>query len=203
LRGALISPQVKHRAAILDPNEFGDLLRAIWSYGGQPTTIAALKLMALLYPRPGELRQAHWSEFDLEQRVWTIPPERAKMRREQKKPLNGASMEVLFELHQLTGHETLAFPAIGVRMRPISENTMNQALRRMGFDQAQQTAHGFRATASTMLNESGKWSSDAIEVELAHIDINAVRRAYHRATYWDERSEMAEWWSDEVGRMRN
>jgi len=203
LRGALITPQVKHRTAILDPNEFGNLLRAIWSYGGQPTTTAALKLMALLYPRPGELRQAHWSEFDLEQKIWTIPPERAKMRREQKKPLNDASIRVLLALHQLTGQGALVFPAIGSRMKPISENTMNQALRRMGFDQSQQTAHGFRASASTMLNESGKWSSDAIEVELAHIDVNAVRRAYHRATYWEERSKMAEWWGDEVGRMRD
>ena len=203
LRGALITPQVRHRAAILDPNEFGNLLKAIWRYGGQPATTAALKLMVLLYPRPGELRQAHWSEFDLQQKVWTIPSERAKMRREHKKPLNDASVAVLKELHQLTGQETLVFPAIGARMRPISENTMNQALRRMGFDQAQQTAHGFRASASTMLNECGKWSSDAIEVELAHIDTNAVRRAYHRATYWDERSKMAEWWSDEVGRMRD
>lgn len=125
------------------------------------------------------------------------------MRREHKKPLNAASIEVLVGLHKLTGQETLVFPAIGSRMKPISENTMNQALRRMGFDQARQTAHGFRASASTMLNESGKWSSDAIEVELAHIDINAVRRAYHRATYWDERSKMAQWWGDEVGRMRD
>lgn len=203
LRGALITPQVKHRAAILDPDEFGKLLRAIWSYGGQPTTTAALKLMALLYPRPGELRQAHWSEFDLEQKVWTIPSERAKMRREHKKPLNAASIEILVGLHKLTGQETLVFPAIGSRMKPISENTMNQALRRMGFDQNQQTAHGFRASASTMLNESGKWLSDAIEVELAHIDVDAVRRAYHRATYWGERSKMTEWWSHEVSRMRD
>jgi integrase len=202
LRGALITPQVKHRAAILDPDEFGSMLKAMWVYSGQPATIAALKLMALLYPRPGELRQAHWSEFDLERKVWTIPAERAKMRREHKKPLTEASVNVLVELHQLTGHGPLVFPTIGARMRPISENTLNQALRRMGFDQTQHTAHGFRASASTMLNESGKWSSDAIEVELAHIDTNEVRRAYHRATYWDERSRMAEWWSDEVARMR-
>jgi integrase len=203
LRGALISPQVVHRAAILDENEFGSLLNAIWSYGGQPTTVAALKLMALLYPRPGELRQANWSEFDLDKQVWTIPAERAKMRREHKKPLTEASVEILFELQRLTGHQPLVFPAIGANTRPISENTMNQALRRMGFDQTQHTSHGFRASASTMLNESGKWSSDAIEVELAHIDPNAVRRAYHRATYWDERTQMAQWWSGEIERIRD
>lgn len=203
LRGALISPKAEHRAAITDQTEFGKLLRAIWSYSGQPQTVAALKLIALLYARPGELRQASWGEFDLVSGVWTIPAERAKTRKEHKKPLTEASLNILSELKQLTGHEAFVFPAIGARARPLSENTMNQALRRMGFDQSQHTSHGFRATASTMLNESGKWSSDAIEVELAHIDVNAVRRAYHRATYWDERVKMARWWSAEINRMRS
>jgi len=202
LRGALISPKAKHRAAITDRTEFGKLLCAIWSYSGQPQTVAALKLMALLYSRPGELRQAAWDEFDLANGVWTIPAERAKTRKEHKKPLNESSVSILFELKKLTGNEEFAFPAIGARSRPLSENTMNQALRRMGFDQSQHSSHGFRATASTMLNESGKWSSDAIEVELAHIDANAVRRAYHRATYWDERVEMACWWEAELQMMR-
>jgi integrase len=202
LRGALIAPQVEHRAAIVDPAEFSRLLVAVWSYGGRPATTAALKLMALLYPRPGELRQAQWSEFDLGNKVWTIPAERAKMRREHKKPLTDASVQILETLHHHTGHGDLVFPALGKPDTPISENTMNQALRRMGFDSSQHTAHGFRASASTMLNESGLWSSDAIEVELAHIDTNAVRRAYHRATYWDERVKMAEWWAIRVEEMR-
>lgn len=202
LRGALITPKVEHRPAITDPVRFGELLRAVWAYGGQATTVAALKLMALLYPRPGELRQAIWSEFDFENKVWTIPAERAKMRRPHKKPLSDASIQILQELHQHTGHGRLIFPALGKPHATLSENTMNQALRRMGFDQSEHTAHGFRASASTMLNESGLWSSDAIEVELAHIDTNAVRRAYHRATYWDERVKMANWWTAEVEILR-
>ena len=125
------------------------------------------------------------------------------MRREHKKPMTAASVSVLAELYQLTGRELLVIPAIGSRMRPLSENTLNQALRRMGFDKTRHTAHGLRASASTMLNESGKWSSDAIEVELAHVDGNEVRRAYHRATYWDERSKMAEWWFGKIEMMRD
>ena len=195
LRRALISPQVTHRAAILDPSEFGDLLRSVWNYGGAPATTAALKLMALLYPRPGELRHARWTEFDLDRKFWTIPAERAKMRREHRKPLSTESISILTELSQLTGEGELVFPAQGLAKRPISENTMNQAIRRMGFDKNTATAHGFRASASTMLNESGLWSSDAIEAELAHTDTNSVRRAYHRAVYWDERQKMTEWWA--------
>lgn len=201
LRGALIAPTVNHRAAILNRRDYANLLKAIWAYDGQPTTVAALKLMALLYPRPGELRMACWSEFDFEQKSWTIPAARTKMRREHKKPLTSQCISILSELHRLTGHQSLVFPAIGRGNRPISENTMNQALRRMGFDQGQHTSHGFRASASTLLNESLKWSPDAIEVELAHIDKNSVRRAYHRATYWDDRVKMADWWSNEIAKL--
>lgn len=155
-------------------------------------------LMALLYPRPGELRNAHWSEFDFDAGVWTIPAKRTKMRRKHRKPLPNIAIDVLRELHNLTGNGALVFPSIRSPDRPMSENTLNAALRRLGYTKDQATAHGFRATASTLLNESGKWSPDAIEAELAHVGADQIRRAYHRATYWDERVKMADWWAAEV-----
>ena len=150
--------------------------------------------MALLYPRPGELRQAEWSEFDLDKGVWTIPAARAKMRREHRKPLPSKPSKYCGNWNP-TGHGRLAFPSVQSTLRPLSENTLNAALRRLGFTKGEVTAHGFRATASTLLNESGRWLADAIEVELAHVGADEVRRAYHRATYWDERVKMAEWWA--------
>lgn len=154
--------------------------------------------MALLYPRPGELRQAEWNEFNLDTGVWIIPTERAKMRRPHKKSLPILAVEILRELRDHTGNLRLVFPSSTSSDRPISENTMNLALRRMGFGQHEATSHGFRATASTLLNESNLWSADAIEAELAHIGGNAVRRAYHRAAYWDDRVKMSTWWADRV-----
>lgn len=203
LRGALITPKTEHRAAILEPEKFGKLLNAIWEYGGAATTVSALKLMAFLYPRPGELRQATWSEFDLNKKIWTIPAERAKMRREHRKPLPDEVVVILEALRQVTGQYELAFPAQGNYNRPLSENTLNLALRRMGFDKHEATSHGFRASASTLLNESGLWSPDAIEAELAHIGDNAVRAAYHRGQYWNERVRMMDWWAGEILRLRN
>ncbi|WP_444551241.1 tyrosine-type recombinase/integrase [Brucella vulpis] len=193
LRGAIIAPKVTHQAAVTDWTLFAKLLKSIWAYQGTLETCAALKLMALLYPRPGELRQSEWNEFDLENAVWIIPAERAKMRRPHKKPLPPLAIEILREQHNRTGDLRLVFPSSTSTERPISENTMNQALRRMGFSKDDATSHGFRATASTLLNESNTWSADAIEAELAHIGGNAVRRAYHRASYWDERVKMTAW----------
>lgn len=204
LRGALIAPKVTHRPAITDHAELGKLLRTIDGFKGQPATIAALKLMAYLFPRPGELRFAAWSEFDLEKATWTIPAARTKMRREHVVPLPRQALAILKELQSVTGGGRLAFPGYGisggvgrkVEQRPLSENTLNGALRRMGYTQDEVTAHGFRATASTLLNESGKFSADAIERALAHQDPDPVRRAYARGTYWNERVEMAQWWAD-------
>jgi integrase len=198
LRGALTTPTVTHRAAVTDWKGFAGLLRAVWGYEGNPETRAALKLMALLYPRPGELRFAEWSEFDPDTGVWTIPAARTKMRREHRKPLARLAIEVLAELRNHTGNRRLAFPSIQAAERPMSENTLNAALRRLGYTGDEATAHGFRATASTLLNESGKWPSDAIEAELGHVGADEVRRAYHRALYWDERVKMAEWWAGSV-----
>lgn len=203
LKGALTTPVVTHRAALTDKKAFGGLLRAIWGYEGMLETKAALQLMALLYPRPGELRQAEWSEFNLDQGVWTIPLTRTKMRREHKKPLPVEAVAILRGLHMLTGHGRLAFPSVQSPLRPMSENTLNAALRRMGFASAEASAHGFRATASTLLNESGKWLPDAIEAELAHVGADEVRRAYHRAAYWDERVAMAKWWAKAIKAIRN
>ena len=202
LRGALIAPKVTHMAAATTLDEFTEVVRAVWQYvGGAPSTRAALKLMALLYTRPGELRLALWEEFDLEARTWTIPASRTKMRRAHVKPLSKLAVEILEDLRHETGSNYRVFPSSIARDKPISENTLNQALRRMGFEKDQHTSHGFRASASTLLNESGLWDKDAIEAELAHVGADQVRRAYHRALYWDERVKMANWWSSEIEKM--
>lgn len=198
LRDALITPQVTHRAALIDWEGFGGLIRAIWAYPGNTQTAACLKLMALTYPRPGELRMARWEEFDLAKAIWTIPAARTKMRREHHKPLSELACSILHDLHNVTGHRELVFPSARSPRNPLSENTMNQAIRRMGFEGGQMTSHGFRASASSLLNESGLWNGDAIEAELAHVDNNMVRRAYHRSQYWEERVRMCAWWADQI-----
>lgn len=204
LRGALTTPMVAHRAAILDRKAFGGLLRSVWNYEGQPETKAALQLLAILFPRPGELRLAEWREFDLDgdTPTWGIPAARTKMRREHRKFLPPQAVAILRDLHQITGDGALVFPSVRSRRRAISDNTTNAALRRMGYRQDQATSHGFRSSASTMLNESGLWSADAIEKELAHADQDDVRRAYHRGAHWDERVRMMTWWADEIDQMR-
>lgn len=198
LKGALTTPTVQHRAAFTTEHKFAGLIRAVWQYDGMPETRAALQLMALLYPRPGELRHAEWSEFDLESKSWTIPSSRTKTRKEHKKPLPDAAVKILQEIQTLTGHRTLALPSAQSPLRPMSENTFNGALRRLGFAKNEVTAHGFRASASSLLNESGHWSPDAIEAELGHVGADQVRKAYHRALYWDERVKMADWWCDRL-----
>ncbi len=211
LRGAITAPVVKHRAAITDPIQLGGLMRAIDGFNGQPSTNAALRLMAYLFPRPGELRQAEWREFDLDKAVWTIPAIRAKMRREHRVPLPRQALAILKELLPITGGGRLVLPGYGVsggegrkvEQRPISENTLNGALRRMGYGQDEMSSHGFRAAASTLLNESGKFSADAIERALAHQDPDAVRRAYARGEHWQEREAMAQWWADQLDAWRD
>jgi integrase len=198
LRGALVTPKVEHRAAITNRERFAGLVRSIWTYGGALETMAALKLLAVLFPRPGELRLAAWTEFDIERAIWTIPAARTKMRREHVKPLPRLAVEILAELKTHTGNHVYAFPSQLAPGKPISENTLNGALRRLGFAKDEHTAHGFRASASSLLNESGLWNRDAIEAELAHIGADQVRRAYHRAAYWEERVRMAEWWAGQV-----
>lgn len=198
LRGALISPTVKHQPAITDKKEFAALASDVWSYEGAASTKAALKLLVLLYPRPGELRKANWDEFDLEASTWTIPPEHEKNRRTHVKPLSTVAVQLLLEQKELFGFGALVFPTSSNLKKPLSENAFNQALHRLGY-KGVHTSHGFRASASSLLNESGLWHEDAIETELSHLDRNQSRRPYHRARYWDERVRMAAWWSDFIG----
>jgi integrase len=202
LRGALIVPKVRHHSAILEPAAVGELLRAIDAYSGNQITCLALQISPHVMSRPGELRQAQWSEFNLEDAVWKIPDERMKMRRPHSVPLSRQVIGYLHELQPLTGPEGYVFPAFHTSRRPLSENTLNQAFRRMGYAAGQVTAHGLRTTASTLLNESGKWSPDAIERSLAHADADAIRGTYNRGFYWDERVAMHQWWSDYLDRLR-
>ena len=202
LRGALANPKPKHHAAILEPKKVGELLRAIEGYEGNAVTLFGLKLSALLFVRPGELRKAEWAEIDFDAAVWRIRAERMKGRVEHVVPLSRQAVALLREVQGLTGDGRFVFPSIRTPARPMSENTVNGALRRLGYTNDEMTAHGFRAMASTLLNESGKWSSDAIERALAHKDKDIVRAAYHRGTHWAERVEMAQWWSDHLDTLR-
>ena len=202
LRGAIASPVVLHRAAIVEPKAFGGLLRAIASYEGAPETKAALELSALTFARPGEIRAAEWSEFDFESAVWSIPAQKMKMRRPHRIPLASRSVEVLRDLHAVTGNGRFVFPSNRSRQRCMSENTINAALRRLGFAKEEMTAHGFRSAASSILNECGLWHADAIERQLAHVDGDSVRRAYARADFWDERVRMMAWWADRCNEMQ-
>jgi integrase len=203
LAGALTTPTVKPRAAVTNAKAFGALLRAIDGFTGQPTTRAALKLMALLFPRPGELRGAGWPEFDLTEAVWIIPAARMKMRREHHVPLAPQAIAILQQLHPITGSGTLVLPGVRSVRQAMSEGTLNAALRRLGYAQDEATAHGFRATASTLLNEAGLWSADAIERQLAHVEGNDVRRAYARGQYWDERVRMMAWWANHLDQLKS
>jgi len=202
LKGALTTPTVKHRAAIIEPKAFGALLRAIADYEGMPETKAALELLALTFVRPGELRAAEWTEFDLDAALWVIPAEKMKMRRPHRVPLAPRPITILHELSTITGHGKFLFPSVRSPARCMSENTINAALRRLGFGKEEMTGHGFRSTASSMLNECGLWHPDAIERQLAHVDADAVRKAYARADFWEERARMMEWWADRCEEMR-
>ena len=203
LQGALTSPKVKHHAAIIDPKGVGGLLRAIEGFEGHPATQWALRLAPHVFVRPGELRMAEWSEIDMEAAVWRIPGSRMKMNREHAVPLSKQGVAILSEAKQLTGHGRYVFPGVRTPLRPMSENTLNAALRRLGYTTDEMTSHGFRSTASTLLNESGKWSTDAIERALAHGDPDGVRAAYHRGAHWEERVRMSQWWSDHLDTLRN
>jgi integrase len=203
LRGALTTHQVTHRAAIVEPAHIGALLRAIDGFDGQPTTRAALRLAPHVFVRPGELRQAEWNEFDLDAAVWSIPASKMKMRRSHRVPLSRHSLEIIRELNDITGNGRLLFPSVRTVLRPISENTLNAALRRLGYASEDMSTHGFRSMAATRLNEMGGWNPDAIERQLAHQEANAVRRAYtHGAEFWSERVEMMQAWSDYLDGLR-
>jgi integrase len=202
LRGALTAPTPKHYGAIIEAKRAGELLRAIDGYEGQVLTKLAMQLAPHVFVRPGELRHAEWDEIDLEGALWTIPATKMKMRKVHLVPLSRQSVEILHRTHAITGPSGYVFPSIRTPTRPMSENTINAGLRRLGFTGDEMTAHGFRAMASTLLNESGKWSPDAIERALAHGDEDRVRAAYHRGAHWKERIQMAQWWSDHLDQLR-
>jgi integrase len=202
LRGALTAPTVKHYAAITDPKRVGEMLRAIDGYVGLGLTKLALQLAPHVFVRPSELRSAAWGEIDLDGALWTIPAAKMKMRKAHHVPLSRQALTVLSEVRAVTGPSGYVFPSMRTRSRPMSENTINAALRRLGYASDEMTAHGFRAMASTLLNESGRWHPDAIERALAHSDKDKVRAAYHRGQHWKERVEMAQWWSDYLDQLR-
>ena len=172
LRGALTVQTVKHRAAITNPKEIGALLRAIDGYDGHLTTKAALQLAPLVFVRPGELRQAEWDEFDFDEAEWRIPANKTKMRRHHRVPLSRQAIDILLDLQPMTGEARFLFPSLRTSQRPMSENTLNGALRRLGYSKDEVTTHGFRATAAVRLNEMGRWNPDAIERQLAHQEAN-------------------------------
>jgi integrase len=153
--------------------------------------------------RPGELRFAEWSDIDFDKAVWTIPPHKTKMRRVHNVPLSVQALDILSSIETDSGLSSYIFPSLRSAKRPMSENTINAALRRLGYAQDEMTGHGFRAMAATLLNEMGLWHADAIERQLAHTDNNAVRRAYTRGEYWDERVRMMQHWSDYLDGLRN
>lgn len=203
LRGAFIVPKATHFAAITTPSEAGNLLRAIDSFQGHEITRMALKTAPHVFLRPGELRLSQWADIDFDKAIWHIPAERAKMRRPHKVPLSRQVCDLLEKLYDLTGHAPGLFPSFYTWKRSMSENTINLALRRMGFSADEMTAHGFRAMASTLLNEMGEWHPDAIERQLGHIETNGVRRAYARGEHWNERVRMMQRWSDYLDQLRD
>lgn len=202
LRGALTAPTVTHYGAITDAKRVGELLRAIDGYEGSGITKAALQIAPHVFVRPGELRHAEWNEFDLDGALWIIPAGKMKMRKAHHVPLSRQSVELFRDVQSVTGPSGFVFPSIRTPTRPMSENTINAGLRRLGYASDEMTAHGFRAMASTLLNESGKWNPDAIERALAHGDTDKVRAAYHRGAHWKERVDMAQWWSDYLDQLR-
>jgi integrase len=203
LKGALTVPKVTHRAAITSPRGAGALLRTIEGFDGHAMTLAALRLLPHVFVRPGELRYAEWADFDLEKAVWTIPAHKTKMRRVHAIPLSRQALDVIASIETDVAYSSYLFPSLRSARRPMSENTINGALRRLGYAQNEMTGHGFRAMAATLLNEMGKWNPDAIERQLAHADNNAVRRAYTRGEYWDERVRMMQHWSDYLDQLRD
>ncbi|MCQ4164678.1 tyrosine-type recombinase/integrase [Tahibacter harae] len=201
LRGALAPVVHTPRAAITDPERIGDLLRAIDGYEGHYPTLYALRLAPLVFTRPGELRCAEWAEIDLDGAEWVIPGRRMKMRQEHIVPLSTQAVEILRAAHKVSSNSRFVFPGVRNRAEPLSNNTINAALRRLGYPKDEMTGHGFRALASTRLNEMG-WAPDVIERQLAHAEANRVRAVYNRAQYLPERRKMMQAWADYLDGLR-
>ncbi len=201
LRGALPPRNVKHHASVTDPKEVARLLRFIENYTGSFVVRCALRLAPLVFLRPGELRKGEWSEIDFDKAEWRIPAERMKMNEQHLVPLSTQALSILRELHPLTGSGKYIFPGRGSAAIPMSENTLNAALRYLGFDKTEMTSHGFRSMASTLLNELG-WPHDAIERQLAHGERDTVRAAYNYAQYLPERRRMMQSWGDYLDTLK-
>lgn len=201
LRGALAPAKERHHPSITDPKAIGALLRAIDGYDGWLVTKCALRLAPLTFVRPGELRRAEWTEFNLDKAEWRIPAARMKMREQHIVPLSKQAVAALVELHQFTGGGSYVFPGARTNGRPMSENTVNAALRRLGYSKDEMTGHGFRSMASTHLNEQG-WHRDAIERQLAHAERDDVRAAYNFAEHLPERRKMMQAWADYLDGLR-
>ncbi|GAC1505478.1 MAG: integrase arm-type DNA-binding domain-containing protein [Steroidobacteraceae bacterium] len=202
LRGALQHAEKKHYAAITDPAKVGGLMRSIHAYAGHLYTVAALKLSPLVFLRPGELRTAEWAEIDLEAAEWRIPGSKMKMKNDHIVPLSRQAVEVLRSVQPITGHGRYVFPSLRTGERPMSENTVNAALRGMGYPKEVMTAHGFRATARTIMDEVLGERVDLIEHQLAHAVKDANGRAYNRTAHLPARREMMQRWSDYLDRLR-
>ena len=202
LRGALPPTKVKHRATILEPARLGELLIAIQGYQGYFVTKCALALSPLVFVRPGELRNAEWSEINLETGEWHISAEKMKMRQPHIVPLSKQAIQILEELYPLTGQDKYLFPGCRIKTRPISDNTINTALRQLGYDATQLTAHGFRATARTLLDETLKFRPDIIEHQLAHAVKDPNGRAYNRTSHLEDRREMMQKWADYLDELK-
>lgn len=209
LHGALEPVRVKHMAAIVDEKPLIELLRAIHDYPGQPTTKAALQLSALLFQRPGNIRMMEWAEIDFDAAMWTIPAAKMKRTLHGKEngrphfvPLPRQAIEVLEEVKPFTGDGKYVFPSLHSRIRPMSENTVNTALRRMGFSGKEATAHGFRATARTLLVEKLNANPDVIEAQLAHGKSGVLGAAYDRTEYMEQRRKLMQLWADHLDRLR-
>lgn len=209
LKGAIVLPVPVHRAAVTDPAKLGELLRAIDTYQGTPIVRAALALAPMVFLRPGELRKAEWSEFDLDGGVWTIPAERMKGRLKAKQngpdhvvPLAPQAVAVLRELHPLTGSGRYVFPNPLTHDRPLSDNGVLSALRRMGFGKDEMTGHGFRAMARTMAAERLGVQPEVIEAQLAHAVPDALGRAYNRTQFMEQRRDLMVKWADYLDRLR-
>ncbi|BCS86831.1 tyrosine-type recombinase/integrase [Pseudodesulfovibrio sediminis] len=202
IKGAIPpSRKVKHHASITDPNKIKTLLRAIDAFDGTLVVHCALRLAPLLFVRPGELRNAEWEEVDLKGKEWRIPEEKMKGGSVHIVPLSNQVVEVLTELKQATGPIGYVFPSIRTPARPMSENTINVALRRLGYDKTEMTGHGFRSMASTLLNEHG-WHKDAIERQLAHTPKDKVRASYNYAEHLPERKRMMQCWADYLDSLK-
>jgi integrase len=201
LKDALAPVKSKNFASVTEPRRVGELMRAIDGYSGQPTTALALQLAPLVFVRPGELRAAEWTEFDLPNAEWRIPGARMKMGEPHLVPLSRQALSVLRELQPLARGGRYLFPSLRTRDRPMSNNTINAALRRLGYTSEEQTGHGFRSMASTLLNEQG-FPPDVIELQLAHLERNKVRAAYNKAQRLPERRKMMQVWADYLDTLR-